>query len=124
MPYRVLGRTGVKVHPICLGTMNFGGRTPPEEAHRILDVYSGGGGNFIDTANVYNDGRSESIIGDWFKTSGGRDKAVLSTKVHGKRSDHVNDRGAAITESSGGRVERRYGWRQGAPLDAQGEVIA
>lgn len=93
MQYRVLGRTGVKVHPLCLGTMNFGGRTPPDESHRVLDAYFAAGGNFIDTANVYNDGRSESIIGDWFKASGSRDKVVLSTKVHGKRSDHVNDRG-------------------------------
>jgi len=93
--YRVLGRTGVKVHPICLGAMNFGGRTTPEESVRILDAYAGAGGNFIDTANVYNDGRSESIIGQWMQTSGGggRDRVVLSTKVHGKRSDHVNDRG-------------------------------
>lgn len=96
MNHRTLGRTGVKVHPICLGTMNFGGRTAPEESHAILDEYFRGGGNFVDTANVYNDGRSESIIGDWMRTrgtSGGRDAMVLSTKVHGRRSDHVNDAG-------------------------------
>lgn len=108
MNYRVLGRTGVKVHPLCLGTMNFGGRSSPEESHAILDAYAHGGGNFIDTANVYNDGQSESIIGDWMKTkrtsggasggasggiSGGRDEIVLSTKVHGKRGENINQKG-------------------------------
>ncbi len=93
MQYRVLGRTGVKVHPLCLGTMNFGGRTDKKESHAILDAYLNAGGNFIDTANVYNSGESESIIGDWFKSSGKRDEVVLSTKVHGRRSEHVNDAG-------------------------------
>lgn len=93
MPYRILGRTGVKVSPICLGTMNFGGRTDPAESHRVLDAYHAAGGNFVDTANVYNDGRSESIIGDWLAARGLRDRVVLSTKVHGRRSDYVNDAG-------------------------------
>lgn len=94
MKHRVLGRTGVKVHPVCLGTMNFGGRSSPEESHAILDRYVADGGNFIDTANVYNDGKSESIIGDWLTSGGGvRDQIVLSTKVHGRRSDHINDAG-------------------------------
>ena len=93
MTYRVLGRTGVKVSPICLGTMNFGGRTDALEAGRILDAYAEAGGNFIDTANVYNDGQSETIIGDWLVKNGKRDQVVLSTKVHGRRSDHINDAG-------------------------------
>lgn len=93
MTYRILGRTGVKVTPLCLGTMNFGGRTDPAESHRILDGYSELGGNFVDTANVYNDGRSEEVIGDWIKARGNRDRLVLSTKVHGRRSPHVNDAG-------------------------------
>ena len=93
MKYRVLGRTGVKVHPICLGTMNFGGRSSAEESHGILNAYLDAGGNFIDTANVYNDGKSEAIIGDWLEASGKRDQIVLSTKVHGRRSDHINDAG-------------------------------
>jgi aryl-alcohol dehydrogenase-like predicted oxidoreductase len=91
--YRVLGRTGVKVTPLCLGTMNFGGRTDQAEAFRILDAYKEVGGNFIDTANVYNDGRSEEVIGNWMKERGTRDQVVLSTKVHGRRSAHVNDAG-------------------------------
>src|SRR5580704_18064245 len=93
MLYRVLGRTGVKVTPLCLGTMNFGGRTDAAESARILDQYIEQGGNFIDTANVYNDGRSEEVIGDWMKRTGNNDRIVLSTKVHGRRSPHVNDAG-------------------------------
>ena len=91
--YRVLGRTGVKVHPLCLGTMNFGGRTEAAEAGKMLDAYKEVGGNFVDTANVYNDGRSETIIGDWMKEKGARDQLVLSTKVHARMSAHVNDAG-------------------------------
>jgi aryl-alcohol dehydrogenase-like predicted oxidoreductase len=93
MHYRTLGRTGVKVYPLCLGTMNFGGRTDPAESHRVLDHYLEVGGNFIDTANVYNDGRSESVIGEWMAERGNRDRIVLSTKVNGRRSPHVNDAG-------------------------------
>src|SRR3984885_4173277 len=89
--YRVLGRTGVKVSPLCLGTMNFGGRTDAAAGRKILSNFVELGGNFIDTANVYNDGRSEQIIGDWMKETGLRDRIVLSTKVHGRRSPHVND---------------------------------
>jgi aryl-alcohol dehydrogenase-like predicted oxidoreductase len=93
MHYRILGRTGVKVSPLCLGTMNFGGRTDPAESTRILDHYLEVGGNFIDTANVYNDGRSEEIIGDWMHQRNTRDKIVLSTKVHGRRSPNITDAG-------------------------------
>jgi len=93
VPYRVLGRTGVKVHPLCLGTMNFGSRTDAAESHAILDAYVDAGGNFVDTANVYNAGESERIIGQWMADRGARDRIVLSTKVHGRRSDHVNDAG-------------------------------
>ncbi len=93
MQYRILGRTGVKVTPLCLGTMNFGGRTDEAESRRILDAYAAAGGNFIDTANVYNDGKSEDIIGRWLADTHKRDEVVLSTKVHGRRSPHVNDAG-------------------------------
>ncbi len=93
MEYRILGRTGVKVTPLCLGTMNFGGRTNAGEASRMLDLYMELGGNFVDTANVYNDGRSEEIIGDWMKQKSTRDQIVLSTKVHGRRSPRINDAG-------------------------------
>lgn len=93
MQYRVLGRTGVKVHPLCLGTMNFGGRSDVETSRAVLDAYVERGGNFIDTANVYNNGKSEEIIGQWLSDTSRRDRVVLSTKVHGRRSDHINDAG-------------------------------
>ena len=93
MQHRILGRTGVKVSPLCLGTMNFGGRSDAAESNRILNQYIELGGNFIDTANVYNDGRSEEVIGDWLKSTKLRDRIVLSTKVHGRRSPHPNDGG-------------------------------
>jgi aryl-alcohol dehydrogenase-like predicted oxidoreductase len=93
MEYRKLGRTGVKVTPLCLGTMNFGGRSDAAESHRILDAYLELGGNFVDTANVYNDGGSEEVIGDWMQKTSKRDSIVLSTKVHGRRSPQINDAG-------------------------------
>jgi aryl-alcohol dehydrogenase-like predicted oxidoreductase len=73
--------------------MNFGGRADSAESGRILDHYIELGGNFIDTANVYNDGWSEQVIGDWMRDRRTRDKIVLSTKVHGRRSPHINDAG-------------------------------
>ena len=93
MQYCILGRTGVKVTPLCLGTMNFGGRSDEAESRRILDAYVAAGGNFIDTANVYNDGKSEEIIGRWLADTHKRDEIVLSTKVHGRRSPQINDAG-------------------------------
>ncbi len=83
MEYRSLGRTGVKVSPLCLGCMTFGAKTEPGEAYRIVDHALGAGVNFIDTANVYSRGRSEEVTGEALKRNGGRDKVVLATKVHG-----------------------------------------
>ena len=74
MDHRILGRTGVKVAPICLGAMNFGRRTEADQAMKILSRYVDMGGNFIDTANIYAGGRSEEIIGQWMKNSGTRHK--------------------------------------------------
>ncbi len=87
MNYRNLGRTGVKVSPLCLGCMNFGKRTEEDDAieiiHRALDA----GVNFLDTANVYSRGRSEEIVGEAIRKSGKRDWIVLATKVHGRMDD-------------------------------------
>ncbi len=93
MDYRNLGRSGVKVSPLCLGTMMFGRRGNPDHAdcvriiHRALD----GGINFVDTANVYSSGESEKIVGEALK--GRRQEVVLATKVHGAMGDRPNDRG-------------------------------
>ena len=83
MEYRALGRTGVKVSEICLGAMMFGGRTQPEDGYAIIDEALDRGINFIDTANVYNQGRSEEVVGEALKRRVARDRVVLATKVHG-----------------------------------------
>jgi aryl-alcohol dehydrogenase-like predicted oxidoreductase len=91
--YRSLGRTGVKVSSLCLGCMMFGGRTEPDESARIIDRALDAGINFLDTANVYNAGRSEEVVGETLKSNGRRRDIVLATKVHWKMGDGVNDWG-------------------------------
>jgi aryl-alcohol dehydrogenase-like predicted oxidoreductase len=93
MEYRRLGRTGVMVSPVCLGAMNFGGPTSAEESIRMINRALEAGINFIDTANVYNAGESERIIGRALKENGRRDQVVLATKVHNPTGDGPNDRG-------------------------------
>jgi len=93
MEFRNLGRTGVKVSPLCLGAMNFGGPTSEDESIQIIDYALDGGINFIDTANVYNAGESEKIVGKALVANGKRDKIVLATKVHGGMGEGPNDRG-------------------------------
>src|SRR5438105_524741 len=95
MDYRHLGRLGVEVSPLCLGTMNFGRFTPEEDAHTIMDRALELGINFFDTANVYGGDRSkgitEQIVGRWFaKGEGRRDKVVLATKVYGSTGQWPN----------------------------------
>jgi aryl-alcohol dehydrogenase-like predicted oxidoreductase len=91
MTYRLLGRTGVRVSPVCLGTLNFGGPTSDEDAGRIVDAALDAGINFIDTANTYHGGRSEEAVGK--ALAGRRDRVVLATKVHGRTGDGPNDEG-------------------------------
>jgi aryl-alcohol dehydrogenase-like predicted oxidoreductase len=80
--YRLLGRSGLRVSPLCLGTMTFGEDwgwgAGKEDCRRQVDLYSDQGGNFIDTANMYTNGSSESILGDLLQ--GRRDQFVLATK--------------------------------------------
>jgi aryl-alcohol dehydrogenase-like predicted oxidoreductase len=88
MKYTQLGRTGLKVSRLVLGTMNFGPQTDQAASHAIMDTALDAGVNFFDTANVYgwgeNKGRTEEIIGTWFAKDGShRDKVVLATKVYG-----------------------------------------
>ncbi|MFI8997085.1 aldo/keto reductase [Streptomyces sp. NPDC053542] len=88
MEYTQLGRTGLKVSRLVLGTMNFGPQTDEADSHTIMDAALAAGVNFFDTANVYgwgeNKGRTEEIIGSWFAKGGHRrDKVVLATKVYG-----------------------------------------
>lgn len=95
MEYRSLGRTGVKVSPLCLGTMNFGGSTDEETSIAIINKALDGGINFIDTADVYGRGASEIIVGKALKQNGKRDQIVLGTKVHGRMGGGVNDQGTS-----------------------------
>ncbi|MEV3990563.1 aldo/keto reductase [Streptomyces sp. NPDC049837] len=87
MKYTQLGRTGLKVSRLVLGTMNFGPQTDEAGSHAIMNSAIDAGINFFDTANVYgwgeNKGRTEEIIGSWFARGGDRDKVVLATKVYG-----------------------------------------
>lgn len=88
MQYTNLGRSGLKVSRLCLGTMNFGTHTAEKDAFRIMDEALDQGINFFDTANVYGGkdhaGRTEEIIGRWFAQGGGRrEKVILATKVYG-----------------------------------------
>jgi NDP-hexose 2,3-enoyl reductase len=98
MDYTHLGRTGLSVSRLCLGTMNFGPQTSEEDSHSIMDRALELGINFFDTANVYGwkrgEGVTEQIIGRWFAQGGGRrDKVVLATKVYGDMGDWPNERG-------------------------------
>ena len=95
MQYRPLGRTGVQVSALCLGAMNFGGSTPEDEAHQILNKALFAGINFIDTSNNYNQGESERVLGRWFQSSGRRQDVILATKVFRPVGPTINDQGAS-----------------------------
>jgi aryl-alcohol dehydrogenase-like predicted oxidoreductase len=93
MEYRPLGRTGVMVSSLCLGAMNFGGVTSTEDGIAMIDRALDAGINFIDTANVYNGGESEVVVGKALKANGKREAIVLATKVNGVVGEGLNDRG-------------------------------
>ena len=95
MQYVQLGRSGLKVSRLCLGTMNFGPETTEADSGAIMDRALDLGMNFFDTANVYGwkvgEGWTEQILGRWFAQGGGRrDKVVLATKVYGRMGDWPN----------------------------------
>ena len=96
MEYTHLGRTGLKVSRLCLGTMNFGPHTTEAESFAIMDAAIEHGVNFFDTANVYGqkrgEGVTENILGRWFAQGGGRrERVVLATKVYGEMGDDPNE---------------------------------
>jgi aryl-alcohol dehydrogenase-like predicted oxidoreductase len=93
MSYRNLGRTGLRVSPLCLGTMMFGGQTDEDVSRRIIDKAFSQGVNFIDTADGYAGGKSEEVVGRAIAER--RDKWVLATKFVNPRGDGPNDRGAS-----------------------------
>jgi aryl-alcohol dehydrogenase-like predicted oxidoreductase len=96
MDYVHLGRSGLRVSPLCLGTMNFGPFTTEQDSYAIMDCGLDVGINFFDTANVYGrqkgEGITEQIIGRWWAQGGGRrEKVVLATKVYGGMGDWPNE---------------------------------
>jgi aryl-alcohol dehydrogenase-like predicted oxidoreductase len=96
MEYTHLGRTGLQVSRLCLGTMNFGPQTSEPDSFTVMDRALDAGINFFDTANVYGwemgKGVTEQIVGRWFAQGGGRrDKVVLATKLYGSMSEWPND---------------------------------
>jgi aryl-alcohol dehydrogenase-like predicted oxidoreductase len=92
MNYRQMGRTGLRVSELCLGAMTFGRETSEADSLSILDRFVEAGGNFIDTADVYTNGRSEEILGGWLKSQT-RDDIVLATKVRFRTGPGTNDIG-------------------------------
>src|SRR3954468_3975787 len=98
MDYPHLGRTGLRVSRLCLGTMNFGPKTTEPDSFTIMDRALELGVQFFDTANVYGwqlgEGVTEQIVGRWFAQGGTRrDEVILATKVYGKMGDGPNDQG-------------------------------
>src|SRR5574341_141326 len=99
MEYRKLGRTGLRVSELCLGTMTFGWTSDEKNAYEVFDAAFDAGINFIDTADVYSrwapgnpGGVAETYLGKWIKTKP-RDRIILATKVRGKMGDGLNDEG-------------------------------
>jgi aryl-alcohol dehydrogenase-like predicted oxidoreductase len=99
MRYRLLGRSGVRVSEFCLGTMNFGGPTEEPESRRIIDHALDNGVDFIDTADVYTEGRSEEILGRALERK--RDRVFLATKVANPTGPGRNDRGLSRLHVTG-----------------------
>ena len=111
MQYRTLGRTGIAVSTIVLGTMDFGSLTPEEDAHAVLDAFLDAGGNLVDTSNVYNGGLVEEIIGRWFASRPGEvtDRVVLATRGRFSPDTDVNaigSRAAGLRRSLDGSLRR------------------
>ncbi len=92
MQYRLLGRSGIKVSELCLGTMTFGRETSEADSFAILDAFAEAGGNFIDTADVYSRGISEEILGRWLARQR-REDFVVATKVRYPMGEGPNDTG-------------------------------
>ncbi len=129
MDYRYLGKTGMKVSELCLGAMTFGRETSEEESYQMLDRFIAAGGNFIDTADVYSQGVSETILGRWLSRQK-RDDLVIATKVRWPMGEAPNDLGLSrkhilsAVEASLRRLNTDYldlyqvhRWDPGTPLE-------
>lgn len=113
MKQRFLGGTGLQVSELCLGTMTFTRTGDEAAAHRVLDTFTEAGGTFIDTADMYDRGGSEEVLGRWLKGRN-RDDLVIATKVWGRMGDGANDGGLsrkhilAAVEASLRRLNTEY----------------
>lgn len=87
------GATGLKVHPLCFGTMTLGGDADEKTSLALLDLAVDHGVNFVDTANMYNDGVTETIVGKWLASRGRRDQLILSSKVRYRVGDDPDSEG-------------------------------
>jgi aryl-alcohol dehydrogenase-like predicted oxidoreductase len=118
---RSLGRTGLKVSALCLGGNTFGWTTDQAASEAVLDAYVEGGGNFVDTADVYSrwvpghaGGESETILGRWLKAGRRRGDLIIATKVGGAMGAGPNDKGLSrrhiieAVEASLGRLQTDY----------------
>ena len=92
MEYSLLGRTGVRVAPLCLGTANFADPTPEDEAHRIVDAAIDAGISLIDTADSYAGGEAERFLGNALRANDRRDEVLVATKMHYPTGSGPNDR--------------------------------
>ncbi len=93
MEYRFMGRTGLKVSELCMGTQTFGWGADEAASHAMADRFVEAGGNFFDTSNIYNEGQSETILGSWLKRRGNRSQLVIATKVFFPTGKGPNDTG-------------------------------
>ena len=93
MQYARVGRSGLTVSRLCLGSMYFGGTTPEDEATELMKAALDNGITFWDTSNMYNAGRAEEVMGRGLKSLNARDEVVLETKVFYKMGDAPNDKG-------------------------------
>jgi aryl-alcohol dehydrogenase-like predicted oxidoreductase len=129
MEYRPMGKTGLQVSELCLGAMTFGRESDKATSFNMLDRFVADGGNFIDTADVYSHGVSETVLGRWLKNKP-RDKFIIATKVRFAMGDAPNDVGLSrkhILDSIDGSLKRLgvdyvdlyqvHCWDQRAPLE-------
>lgn len=93
MEYRFMGRTGLKVSELCLGCQTFGWGADEPAAFALADRYVEAGGNFFDTSNIYNEGKSETMLGNWLKSRGNRQQLVIASKVFFPVGEGPNDTG-------------------------------
>jgi aryl-alcohol dehydrogenase-like predicted oxidoreductase len=95
MDYRFMGKTGLKVSEICLGCQTFGWSADESVSHALANQFVAAGGNFFDTSNIYNEGKSEMILGSWLKNRKDRAQLVIASKVFFPTGQGPNDTGVS-----------------------------